>query len=417
MRLRRLTRPPAAVLALGALLSLAGCVRVPPPALLPPADASSLAADLAAWTSAPVVPGNRVDILLNGEQIFPAMLAAIRPARRTITFAQYSYGQGKIARDLADALADRCLAGVGVDVLLDAFGSRNIAPEAVDRMRRAGCHVAFFRPLARLGGLDERNHRRLLVVDGRLGFTGGAGVGTKWTGDGRRGDHWRDTDVRVEGPVVEYLQRAFAENWREATGLTIAGDAYYPRLRPEPDGVRAQVIAGSPGAGRFAVYSMFRLALAAARRTVSITNPYFVPDGPLTAALADAVRRGVRVRVIAPGPIDYNVVRRASRSSFGRLLRGGVEIYEYDPALLHAKTLVVDGEWATVGSANLDNRSFAINDEANLVVYDAGVAGRLQRVFEDDLRYSRRVEYARWRSRGLGTRLLEWFTYPLRDLM
>lgn len=343
------------------------------------------------------------------------MIDAIRSARRTVTFAQYAYGRGPVARQVAAALAERCRAGVGANVLLDAFGSLAIAPPLVDEMRRAGCHVVFFRPLARLESIDARNHRRILVVDGRVGFTGGAGVGRKWMGNGRAEHHWRDTDVRVEGPAVADLQRAFAENWLEATGLGLDG-AYYPPAEPRGESV-VQVIAGSPGAGRFATYAMFLLAIRSARRSLDITNPYFLPDEAIADALVDAARRGVQVRILAPGPIDYNLVRRLSRGGFGRLLESGVEIYEYGPALLHSKTMVVDGAWATVGSANLDNRSFAINAELNLGVSDAAFAAQLERAFSDDLRFSRKVDHERWSTRGLGQFLIELLAAPLRALL
>jgi cardiolipin synthase A/B len=409
---------PALLTAVLAIFAVA-CAHLPPPMVLPstPLTPAGLGAELEAYTSSPVVGGNRVDLLLNGEQIFPAMLEAVRSARRTITFAQYAYGQGPVANELALALAERCRAGVGVDVLLDGFGSLQIPREFVADLRRAGCWVVFFHPLDRPGLLDHRNHRRILVIDGRVGFTGGAGVGRKWTGDGRRGDHWRDTDVRVEGPVVAGLQRVFAEDWGEAVGDVLAGPAYYPSDAPARGSVAGQVIAGSPLAGRYETYAMFLLAIEAARRSIHITTPYFLPNPAITDALIRAVGRGVRVVVLTPGPIDYNIVRRLSRAGFGRLLQAGVEIHEYRPALLHAKTLTVDGVWATVGSANMDNRSFAINAELNLVVYDSDFAERLDRVFADDLRYSEPVEYARWRARGLGSRILELLVAPLGDLM
>jgi len=409
---------PAPLTAVLAIFAVA-CAHLPPRMVLPstPLTPAGLGAELEGYTSSPVVGGNRVDLLLNGEQIFPAMLAAVRSAHHTITFAQYAYGQGPVANELALALAERCRAGVGVDVLLDGFGSLQIPPEFVADLRRAGCWVVFFHPLDRLGVLDHRNHRRILVIDGRVGFTGGAGVGRKWTGDGRRGDHWRDTDVRVEGPVVAGLQRVFAEDWGEAVGDILAGPAYYPSDAPARGSVAAQVIASSPLAGRYETYAMFLLAIEAAHRSIHITTPYFLPNPALTDALIRAVRRGVRVVVLTPGPIDYNIVRRLSRAGFGQLLQAGVEIHEYRPALLHAKTLSVDGVWASIGSANMDNRSFAINAELNLVVYDSDFAERLDRVFADDLRYSEPVEYARWRARGLGSRLLELLAAPLQDLM
>ncbi len=408
----------AAVLALA--LGLGGCTAGVRPHLSLPTlhlGEPSFFPTLEAYTSAPIVGGNRVDVLLNGEQIFPAMLEAIRSARATITYAQYYYEDGPVARDVAEALADRCRAGVEVSVLLDAFGTLNMPREYADLMERSGCRVVFFRPMGPFDWprANYRNHRRILVVDGRVGFTGGSGVSRKWMGNGRVENHWRETDVRVEGPAVEYLQGAFAENWLEATGIVLGGQAYFPRPVPPAGDVYAQVVRSSPAGGSFAMYTMFLLAISSARRSIYITNPYFVPDDRMTDALIAAVRRGVRVAVLVPGPIDHNLVRQVSRAGFGRMLRAGVEIYEYRAALLHAKTMVIDGVWATVGSTNLDNRSFALNDELNLVVYHAGVARRLESVFAEDLAHSRRVEYRRWSRRGVVNRLLELLATPLRD--
>jgi cardiolipin synthase len=257
----------------------------------------------------------------------------------------------------------------------------------------------------------------VLVVDGKVGFTGGSGVSRKWMGNGRVENHWRDTDVRVRGPVVEYLQGAFAENWLEATGVVLGGDAYFPRPVVPAGEVYAQVVRSSPAGGSFAMYTMFLLAISSARSTIFITNPYFVPDNAMEEALTAAVRRGVRVVVLVPGAIDHNLVRQASRGKFGKMLRAGVEIYEYRAALLHSKTMVVDGVWATIGSTNLDNRSFALNDELNLVVYDAATARRLEKVFAEDLSYSVKVDYRAWSRRGLADRFLEILATPLRPLL
>ncbi|HXH83605.1 MAG TPA: phospholipase D-like domain-containing protein, partial [Candidatus Tectomicrobia bacterium] len=340
-------------------------------------------------------------------------------ARRTINYVQYYYEEGPVARDLAAALAERCLAGVGVNVLLDAFGSLAMPADQVELMRTAGCHVAWFRPLGLnvFRRYNNRNHRRILVVDGRVGFTGGSGVSRKWMGNGRVEDHWRDTDVRIEGPAVEYLQAAFAENWLEATGMVLGGEAYFPRPLAARGQVYAQVVRSSPAGGSYALYTTLLLTLSAAQRTVSITNPYFVLDATMLDALRATARRGVRVAVLVPGAIDHNIVRQASRGQYGELMRAGVEIYEYTPALLHAKTMVIDGVWATIGSTNLDNRSFALNDELNLIVYDRQVAGYLEDVFRRDVALARRLTYKEWRRRGLGARVLELLAVPIRDLL
>ncbi|MGH7392390.1 MAG: phospholipase D-like domain-containing protein [Candidatus Rokuibacteriota bacterium] len=397
-----------------------GCAkRVTPHVVLPPIRLGepSFFPTVEAYTATPVVAGNAVDVLLNGEEIFPAVLDAIRGARKTITYAQYYYADGPVARDIAEALAERCRAGVGVNVLLDAFGSLDMPAEYADVMTRSGCHVERFRPLQPLpwGRANHRNHRRILVVDGRLGFTGGSGVSRKWMGNGRVEHHWRDTDARLRGPAVQALQGAFAENWLEATGIVLGGDAYFPRPLREAGDVHAQIVRSSPVGGGSAMYTMFLLAVSSARRSILLTNPYFVPDRRMEEAFLEAVRRGVRVAVLVPGAIDHNLVRQASRGAFGTMLKAGVEIYEYRAALLHAKTMVVDGVWATVGSTNLDNRSFAANDELNLVVYSRSVARRLEQAFADDLARSRRVEYSDWRRRPITDRFLEILTIPIRD--
>lgn len=417
----KLPRHVRTALGLMTLVLLAACARVHPHILVPPLALGepSFFPTMEAVTSSPIVGGNSVTILLNGEQIFPAMLEAIRQARRTITYAQYSYEDGAVARELAEALAERCRAGVGVNILLDAFGTLGMPREYGELMERSFCHVAYFRPLRDfvIHRATNRGHRRILVIDGRIGFTGGSGVSEKWMGNGRVEDHWRETDVRVEGPVVEYLQGAFAENWLEATGIVLGGDAYFPQPREPRGQVYAQVVRSSPSGGNSAIYTTFLLAISSARRTISITNPYFVLDAKMREAVVDAARRGVRVRVLVPGAIDHNIVRTASRGQFGRMLRAGIEIYEYRPALLHAKTMVVDGVWATIGSTNLDNRSFALNDELNLVVYDAALARRMEEIFRDDLAQSKRIEYRAWRRRGLIDRVLELLAAPFRDLL
>ena len=410
-------------MALAALLTITtGCAGVPPHLELPTLDIKqpAFAATLGAYTGTTVVGGNRVEILLNGEEIFPAKLAEIRKARRTINYAQYVFEDGKPAQDVAEALAERCRAGIKVNVLLDAVGALTMPAEYRDEMTKAGCRVENYRPLSpfAIDRVNYRNHRRILVVDGLVGVTGGSGISGKWSGNGRQEGHWRDTDVLVEGPVVEQLQGAFAENWLEATGVAIGGPAYFPRRRLDSKGsVDAQVVRSSPAGGSTSMYTMFLLALASARHSIHITNPYFVPDDKMITTLVGAAQRGVQVVIIIPGAIDHNLVRQASRSEFGRLLKSGIEIYEYRPALLHAKTMVVDGIWATVGSTNLDRRSFALNEELNVAIYDADTAQRLEQVFAEDLSNSRRVRYDDWNHRGIASRFLELLAFPLREQM
>jgi cardiolipin synthase len=411
----------ATLVAVLCLSVVAGCAHVQPHLALPPLilGEPSFFPTLEAYAGAPIVGGNAVELLFNGEQIFPSLVASIQSAQRTITYAQYYYEDGPVARDIAEALAERCRAGVGVNVLLDAFGSLGIPSEYLELMRVSGCHVAWFRPLSQyiFRRYYKRNHRRILVVDGRIGYTGGAGVSRKWMGNGRTEDHWRDTDVRMEGPVVEHLQAAFAENWLEATGMVLGGEAYFPRPIEPRGQVYAQVARSSPAGGSAAMYTTFLLALSAARKSVLVTNPYFVLDDTMREAVLRTVGRGVRVAVLVPAVIDHNLVRQASRAQFGKLLRAGVEIYEYTPALLHAKTMVIDSVWATVGSTNLDNLSFAFNDELNLIVYDRAIAQQLERAFHQDVQASRRVTYEAWKRRGVKAKLLEVLALPIRDLL
>jgi len=399
-----------------------GCTGIPPHLELPTLDIKqpAFAATLGAYTGTTVVGGNRVEILLNGAEIFPAKLALIRGARRTINYAQYVFEDGEPAEDVAAALADRCRAGIKVNVLLDAVGALAMPNALRDEMSKAGCRVETYRPLRpfALDRLNYRNHRRILVVDGLAGVTGGSGISGKWSGNGREEGHWRDTDVLLEGPVVEQLQGAFAENWLEATGVALGGPDYFPRRRLDSKGlVDAQVVRSSPAGGSTAMYTMFLLALASARHSIHITNPYFVPDEKMITTLVAAAKRGVEVVLIIPGAIDHNLVRQASRSEFGRLLKNGVQIYEYRPALLHAKAMVVDGIWATVGSTNLDHRSFSLNEELNVAIYDATTAQRLEQVFQQDLSNSRRVMYDDWNRRGFTSRFLELLAYPLKEQM
>jgi cardiolipin synthase A/B len=418
---RRITLAAALLAAVIAVtLAASSCNRLPRTEKLPRVAAGEAAftATMEAHTGSPIVGGNRIAVLLNGDQIFPAKLAAIRGARESITYAEYFYADGGPAREIAEALAERCRAGVAAHILLDGFGTLSMPRDYVRLMKDAGCHVATFRPLGRwisIGRHNKRNHRRVLVIDGRVAITGGSGVSDKWTGNGRVDGHWRDTDVRIEGPAVHNVQSAFLENWREATGELLGGEQYFAESRRAVGDARAQVIKSSPAGGSYAMHTMYLLAIASAQRSVYLTNPYFLPDDPLEDALLAAAARGVRVVALTPGKIDHNIVRSASRRGFGRLLKGGIEIHEYQAALLHAKTMVVDGVWATIGSTNFDNRSFAVNDELNVVLYDRSVVERLATAFEADLGHARRVTYEAWQNRGLRAKLLEIFVLPIES--
>jgi cardiolipin synthase len=261
---------------------------------------------------------------------------------------------------------------------------------------------------------NYRNHRRILVIDGRVGFTGGYGISDTWNGDGRTEKHWRETNARIEGPAVKFLQAAFAESWLETTAIAIGGEGYFPRLTPIGK-MPVQIVSSSPAGGSFQNYMLFLLSINSARKSILITNPYFIPDEAMTDALLKAVQRGVRVVVLAPGKIDSRLTYVASRSHYGELLLGGVEIFEYQPALMHAKTMVVDGVWATIGSTNFDNRSFALNEELNLTVYDTSLARGLEAIFHEDLKHSKKITYEEWQSRSVFERLWELFAFPVKE--
>ena len=405
-----------------ALVLAAGCAQINADLVrLPAVDLANTASypTLQAYGGAPISSGNDVKVLLNGEQIFPAAVEAIRTARTSITYAQYFFDEGPVCDDVVEALAERCRAGVPAHILLDGVGSLNMPARYRETLQEAGCQVKTFRAVRpwALRRANNRNHRRILVVDGRVGFTGGSGVSRKWMGDGRTADHWRDTDVRIEGPAVEWMQAAFMENWVEAAGEALGGDAYFPRPQPGRGSVAVQVVRSSPEGGSYAMYNTLLIALNAARESVRITNPYFLLDDAMTKAVLERVKQGVKVEVLVPGTIDHAFVRQASRATWGPLLKAGVRIYEYQPALLHAKTMIIDGRWATVGSTNLDPRSFALSQELNVILYDRGLARQLQDVFTADVAHAKAIDYAAWEARGVRARLFELVVFPVRDML
>ena len=357
-----------------------------------------------ALTGAPVARGGTVELLINGDRIFPAYLETIDEAERTVNLLTYAYWRGDIAERVADALCRAASRGVRVNVLVDAVGAAKMNRELVRTMEAAGVHVTRFRPPKpyAVRRIANRTHRKLLVADGRVGMTGGVGIAEEWTGDAQDPEHWRDTHVRVRGPVVRGLQGAFAENWLEATGDVLAGEDYLPEL-PEVDGGGAmQVMRSQAGVGDTNVEALYYLAIASAKETLELTSAYFAPRPAFSEALVKAAERGVRVRILVPGPhIDKQIVRVAGRSSYEQLMEAGIEIWEYQPTMLHAKTLVVDGAWSSVGSVNFDNRSFQLHDEVTLCVQDEGFAARLVDSFEADLEKAERFDLERWRERPL----------------
>jgi cardiolipin synthase len=362
-----------------------------------------------ALTGTALSDGNKVEILKNGIQIFPAMLAAIKAARKTINLEFYIYWDGEVGRTFAEALAERSRAGVTVNVVLDAVGSAPMSSDLIEFLERNGVKVEWYHPLRwyTLTTINHRTHRKLLIIDGEIGFSGGVGIADNWLGDADTKDHWRETVVRVEGPVVTQMQFAFMDNWVKSRGELLTGLDYFPAIPPRGDCL-AQVLKSSPSEGSSAVKLLYTVSIVSATKSIYISNAYFVPDRDTIRALEGAVRRGVDVRVIVPGELtDVPVVRHASHWHYETLLRRGIRLFEYQPTMMHAKTMVVDGIWTTIGSSNFDDRSFRLNDEVNVNVYDEGVAGRMEQIFFEDLARCEEITSRRWKRRPMLDRLKE----------
>jgi len=357
----------------------------------------------------PVVAGNRYQVLVNGDRIFPSMLAAIRGAKRTIDFETYIYWSGEIGKTFADALSERARAGVRVHVLLDWVGSAKMEEALIDELRSSGVEIQKYHPphWSHLGRLNNRTHRKLLVVDGRVGFTGGVGVADKWTGDAQDPDHWRDTHFRVEGPVVAQMQGVFMDNWIKTAGAVLHGADYFPDIAPLTGG-SAQVFSSSPTGGSASMELMYLMAMTSANRTIRLSSSYFVPNELAVQTMVAAMKRGVKLQIIVPGThIDAETVRSASKARWGELLAAGAEIHEYQPTMFHCKVMIVDEFMVSTGSTNFDDRSFRLNDEANLNIYDRDFAAEQVRIFDADLAKSRRIDLAAWQARPLHEKLLE----------
>lgn len=360
-------------------------------------------------------PHNKIDVLTNGNVFYEAEIQAMREAVHSINIEAYIFDKGECTRRVLDVLAERARAGVQVRMVLDAIGCFATWRSYLRPLREAGGRVEFYHPIRwyNLPRINNRTHRELVVVDGRVGFVGGAGFGDHWYKDhGRRGQKkmWRDTMVRVSGPVVRDLQAAFAENWLETSGRILADEEFFLWCEESGDSA-AMAVASAPSTGRSSKNRMiFQTLLAAAQKSIHITVPYFLPDRYACEELAHAVReRGVEVKIIVPGGhADHLITRVSSRRLFGRMLRTGVKIYEYQPTMIHTKALLVDGMWSIVGSTNFDHRSFGINDEINLAIFDPEVAQRLERDFAEDLARSRPVSYREWSRRSLLDKGHEW---------
>ena len=380
---------------------------------LPHTDDEQFSASIELLTGTKFTCGNHAVLCLNGDGTYDRLFADLAGAKVTISLQMYYCQPGKVADRFAEVMRDRAQAGVRVLFLLDAFGSAKLSAAYLRSLSDAGVDVVKFRPVNwyQLEKAYARSHIRVVVVDGRIGYTGGFGMDDKWLGDGRHEDQWRDTNVRFTGPAVLQLQATFAKGWAEATGELLTGTELFPTVGEDGErgAMRATLLHTAPTIGSTAAERLLALSIAGARHTLYITNSYFVPDEDFVRLLREAAARGVDVRVLTPGPLnDVKSTWYAGRAQYERLLEGGVRIFWYQPAMIHGKSFVVDGCWASIGTMNFDNRSLAFNDESNLLVLDEGFGGTVREMFLDDLRRSTEVTLEQFRRRPRKDRILEW---------
>jgi cardiolipin synthase len=374
-----------------------------------PTDSATTLRMVELYTGTSVVGGNRVQLLLNGDELYPPLWRDLRSARSTITIQSYYAFPGAVADTLRVVLTERARAGVKVLVLLDAFGSQDLTRDWRTDLQQAGVNIAILRALnwSTLHNAANRSHVRSVVIDGRVGYTGGFGFADHWLGDGRHDEGWRESNVRVEGPAVAQLQATFAIGWVEATGEFLNGPAFYPPPT-QAGGVAAGVFFSRPTLGNTQAERFLTVMMIGATRRLYITNSYFVPNADFRRLLEQAVARGVDVRVLTAGPTtDVRTARLAGRFHYDELLAAGVRIYEYQPTMMHAKTMVIDSRWSAVGSMNFDNRSLAYNDEANLLVADSGIGVQMDSAFAEDLKRSVEITPATWSRRSVAEKAME----------
>jgi cardiolipin synthase A/B len=364
---------------------------------------------MAGSAATPFLHGNSLKLLNNGDQFYPSMLRDIELAERSITVEAYIYWAGEIGITFAKALAASAQRGVKVKLLLDAVGSQSIGSEILKIFETGGCHLAWYNPIriTRLRRINNRTHRKSLIIDGTVGYTGGAGIADHWTGNAHDDEHWRDLQIRIEGPAVRPLQSGFAHNWLECTGELVTGPDFYPQLTPAGE-LSLQTIMSSPETGASSARVMYFLSISAAKKTIDIANPYFVPDHVSIDLFRDAVKRGVRVRVMVAGSSNDTLVTRLnSLRLYGALLKAGVNVYEYNRTMMHHKIMIVDRLWSTVGTTNFDNRSFSHNEENNVCLCDQGFAGELTDTYERDIAVCEAVTLESWRDRSLPQKAAE----------
>lgn len=383
----------------------------------PPIDSDKFLQTLEALTDAQVNQHSRLTVLTNGEEFYEAELQAIRGATRSVNLEAYIFQRGEIAGRFLEALAERSRAGVKVNLVLDAIGSLSTSRGYCKQLVEAGGRVEFYHPFSwrSVASINNRTHRELLIVDGRCGFIGGAGIADHWLLKKKNHPRWRDTVVQVEGDIVSNLQATFAENWLESCGEVIFGEEYFPPVSHAGTS-KAMVVNSAPSAGGSTrARILFQALVSASRRFIRITTPYFLPDDSMLRELIRAVKRGVVVEIVVPGKkSDHGLTRSSSRRLYGDLLKAGARIYEYQPAMIHAKVLVVDDLWSVVGSTNCDNRSFGINDEVNLAGCDQQLANDLSEDFAADVDASKLVTFAEWKRRSVTERLHEALGWALQ---
>jgi cardiolipin synthase A/B len=379
-----------------------------------PGQLALLMPSLVGLTHASLDGDNAIEILQNGDGFFPPLLRDIAAARESVHIESFIWYDGQLSRRLAKLLAQKAAQGVEVRVLVDASGGRQLEGDVLEMLKSSGARVAHFHPIrvSNLGRINNRDHRKLMIIDGRIAYTGGHGIADEWLGNGQDKKHWRDTGLRIRGPVVNRLQACFAENWIEETGEIPAGDKYFPKLPPAGT-TSAHVAYTSPSGSISSVQILYYLAIKAAQREILIQNPYLLPDDQAIEALEEAVRRGVDVKIMVPSDdtTDSPVVQHASHHHFGTLLKRGVKVWEYNRTLLHQKVIVVDGIWSSVGSTNFDDRSFQLNDEVNIGIVDPGIAAQLRAAFHADLRHARQRQFHEWQNRSWWHKMKDGLAY------
>jgi cardiolipin synthase A/B len=377
-------------------------------------DLMSLIPSIVGITQGNLEQGNKVAVLENGDGFFPLLMRDIDAARETVHIESYIWWDGQMPHQLAELLAKKARQGVEVRLLVDASGGHKMSKDTEKIMTDGGVHVARFHPirLKNLGRLNNRDHRKQMIIDGQIGYIGGWGIADQWTGHAQDKDHWRDTGLRVEGPIVNRLQGAFCENWIEQTGEVPAGEKYFKRL-PAAGTTPAHLAFTSPTGSVSSVQVLYYLAIKAARREIIIENPYLLPDRDAIEAMYDAVHRGVSVKVLVPATVatDSPIVQHASHHIFGTLLQRGIHVYEYQPTLSHQKLMIVDGLWSCVGSTNFDDRSFQLNDEISMGIVDANIAGQLKSAFNEDMKHAKERHFQEWHDRSLWHKLIDGLAY------